>query len=325
MVRFIVRRLITIPLALILVSVAAYAYAHTVQWEYAGRYGQLYMHLRAIGRPEDLSEALPAYIEGLAHGDIGQLRNGQPLEEILVPALGASLGLLGAALALSVPLGIILGILAAHWRRLRPARWLLVISTGGMAMPSFYIGSLLILMSVAYALTFRGHRLPFPMAGFGWDEHMVFPLIALMVRPTVQVAQVTGTLLTHELQKIYVSAARSLGYTWRIIKRRLAFRNILAQVVMTIAGSLRTLIADLVLVEWLFFWPGIGRFLAYALIPEARTNMASSPYLLHPEFITAILACITLGFLLADFAASVLVRIFDPRLRVPASGEVGNV
>lgn len=154
---------------------------------------------------------------------------------------------------------------------------------------------------------------------------MVFPVVALMVRPTVQIAQVTGTLLTEELQKTYVFAARSLGHTWTMIKRRLAFRNVLAPVMLTIAGSLRTLVTDLILVEWLFFWPGVGRFLASALIPAGRTDMASSPYLLHPEFTTALLASVTLIFLAADFVASVLVRIFDPRLRVPVEGEVADV
>jgi peptide/nickel transport system permease protein len=193
-------------------------------------------------------------------------------------------------------------------------------------MPSFYIGSLLILFSVAYALSLPGNNgLPFPMAGFGWDEHMVLPVLALMVRPTVQIAQVSGTLLTQELQKTYVFAARSLGHSRRAIKRRLAFRNVLAPVLLTIAGSLRTLVTDLILVEWLFFWPGVGRFLASALIPASRTNMASSPYLLHPEFTTALLASVTLIFLVADFAASVMVRLFDPRLRVPVQGEMADV
>ncbi len=141
----------------------------------------------------------------------------------------------------------------------------------------------------------------------------------------MRIAQVTGTLLTEELRKTYVSAARSLGHTWTVIKRRLAFRNVLAPVMLTIAGSLRTLVTDLILVEWLFFWPGVGRFLASALIPADRTNMACSPYFLHPEFTTALLASVTLIFLAADFTASVLVRVFDPRLRVPVQGEVADV
>lgn len=326
MARFVVRRLLLIPLALILVIALAYAYTHIVQWDYAERYPQLQRQLRTMQRPESLREASTAYIRGWLQLDFGKLRNGESVVRVVTQALGASLGLLVAALMLSLPMGIGLGILAARWNRLRPARWLTLVSTAGLAMPSFYVGSLLILFSVTYALWSKGEGgAPFPLAGFGWDRHMVLPVLALMIRPVVQIAQVTGTLLTGELQKPYAAAARSVGHSRSRVKRRLAFRNILAPVTLTIATSLRTLVADLILVEWLFFWPGIGRFTAAALIPAGRTNLASSPYFLNPELVAALLASITLIFLIADFVASVAVRAFDPRLRVRTQEEVPNV
>ena len=324
MVRYIVQRLLIIPLALVVVILLTYAYAHTVQWDYASRYPQLYNRLKNIQqRPESLGQAYSEYLPGLLHGNLGTLRNGELITDVLGDAFIASMGLLVLALVLSVPVGIGLGILAARWKSPRPARWLATLSTAGLAMPSFYVGSLLILASVAYALWRTGSGgLPIPLAGFGWDLHLVFPTIALMVRPTIQIANVTGTLLTGELGKQYVVAARSVGHGWRKVKYHLAFRNILAPVVFTIAGSLRSLVTSLILVEWMFFWPGLGRFLAYTLIPAARTDMASSPYLLDPEFTTALLTIITALFLIADFIASIAVRILDPRLRVPATGEI---
>lgn len=327
MARFLARRLLLIPVALIAVILLAYGYAHVVQWEYAQRYPQLYYRLAVTQqRPESLFEAYREYLPELLHFNLGSLQNGQPIVEVLRQAITASLGLLLVALVVSIPAGIVLGIVASRWTHLRPARWLMLVATAGLAMPSFYIGSLLILISVAYALWRGGGRgLPFPLAGFGWDEHMVFPTIALMLRPTVQIAQVTATLLTGELHKQYAFAARSFGHSWRTVKRRLAFRNVLAPIVLTIAGSLRMLVTDLILVEWLFFWPGLGRFLAFALIPSERTNMASSPYLLDPPFVTAILVTVTALFLVADFFASVVVRFFDPRLRVPVQEEVADV
>lgn len=327
MVRYILQRMLIIPLALVIVILLTYAYAHTVQWDYASRYPQLYNRLKIYQqRPESLVDAYREYLPGLLKLDLGVLRNGQDIAPVIRDAFLASMGLLALALALSTPLGIGLGILAGRWKSRRPAGWLIALSTAGMAMPSFYVASLLILASVAYVLWHKGGAgLPFPLAGFGWDLHMVFPTLALMVRPTVQIAQVTGTLLTGELGKQYVVAARSIGHSWRTVKHRLAFRNILAPVVLTIAGSVRSLMTSLILVEWMFFWPGLGRFLAAALIPAARTNMASSPYLLDPAFTTALLASITAIFLIADFIASIVVRILDPRLRVPIEEAVAGV
>lgn len=327
MVRFILQRLLIIPLALILLVVLAYGYAHVVQWDYASRYPQLYYQLKVIRqRPESFTEAFPPYAQGLLKGDLGKLRNGEDIAAVLGQAAGASLGLLTLALAISIPAGVGLGILATHGQRQHPARWMTLLATTGLAMPSFYIGSLLILGSVAYALWSRdGKGLPFPLAGFGWDRHLVLPTLALTVRPLVQIAQVTATTLTGELGKRYVVAARSFGHSWRRIKRRLALRNVLAPVVLTIAGSLRTLVADLILVEWLFYWPGLGRFLALALIPSSRTNMATSPYLLEPPFVAALLTSVALLFLLTDFLAATLVRVFDPRLGAPPAEEVAGV
>lgn len=327
MVRYILLRLVIIPLALIVVIMLTYAYAHTVQWDYASRYPQLYNRLKNLQqRPESLLEAYREYLPGLGRLDFGTLQNGQSINEVLHDSFIASMGLLLLALLLSIPLGISLGILASRWQSHRPARWLTALSTAGLAMPSFYVGSLFILASVAYALWRKGSGgLPFPLAGFGWDLHMVYPTLALMVRPTVQIAQVTGTLLTGELGKQYVVAARSMGHKWRRVKHHHAFRNIIAPVILTIAGTLRSLVTSLILVEWMFFWPGLGRMLASALIPSVRTNMASSPYLLDPAFTTATLTVITAIFLVADFIASVTVRILDPRLRVTVAEQVANV
>ena len=327
MLRFILQRLLIIPLALILVIVLTYAYAHFVQWDYASRYPQLYYILSVTQeRPREFAPAFKTYLNDLRSGSLGTLRNGENIGLVLQKAGIASLGLLAVALGVSIPLGVLLGISASNWKSKRPACWLTLGATAGLAMPSFYIGSLLILFSVAYVLIIpRQNGIPFPLAGFGWDRHMILPTLSLMLRPTMQIAQVTATMLTTELSKPYIAAARSVGHRWRTVKQRLAFRNVLAPITLTVAGALRTLVTDLVLVEWMFFWPGLGRFLAYALIPAARTNRANSPYLLDPAFTTAMLASITLLFLSADFIAAVFVRIFDPRLRVPVAEEVPGV
>lgn len=326
MVRFIIRRLLLIPLGVAATVTLAYAYTHVVQWDYASRYPDLQRRLVSSGRPSSLFEAYQVYVEDLLRFDLGTLRTGASIAQTLAQTLGASLGLLCIALLISVPIGLTLGIIGARWTRLRPAGWLTVLSTLGLAMPSFYVGSLLILLSVAYAILRKDSGgLPFPLTGFGWDGHLVFPVLALTVRPTVQIAQVTGTLLTAELQKPYVVAARSLGHQRSTVKRRHAFRNVLAPVTLTIATSLRTLVTDLVLVEWLFFWPGLGRFLAISLIPARQTNLASSPYLLEPQLVAALLGTVAAMFLVADFVASVLVRALDPRIRVAVTEDLPNV
>jgi ABC-type dipeptide/oligopeptide/nickel transport system permease component len=89
--------------------------------------------------------------------------------------------------------------------------------------------------------------------------------------------------------------------------------------VLTTAGSFRLLTGELILVEWLFDWPGLGRLLALTLIPPRLAQTGGpgdqSLYFLHPPLLAALLMAFALLFLLADATASLLARAADPRQR----------
>ena len=327
MLRFVLRRLLIIPVILLVVNFLGFTYAHYAK------------PLRAARTPyvsaEPAGPLLPAYrgyLESVVHLQFdsqlntpGSTREGpSALGDTLVKATEASLGLMSIALLLSVIVGFVIGLRAVQNEPTGVSRWLTFLSTIGLAMPSFYIGSLFIMASVFYVLWLGpGTDMPLPLSGFGWDGHLVFPVLALMARPTVQLAAVTAGVLSGELNKQYVVAARSLGYTWRSIRSYVALRNVIAPVILTIAGMLRLLVGELVLIEWLFRWPGLGRLLAWTLVPAQLTSSKGSPLFLNPEVMAAVLTIIAALFLLSDFVAAILVRVFDPRLRVP-EGEVAR-
>ena len=238
--------------------------------------------------------------------------------EAILQATSASLGLLVISLGLSVLIGFYLGYIAVRTEPKGIHRWPASVTTVGLAMPSFYIGSLLIFASVDYVLK-RGPetQIPLPIDGFGWDLHLVLPVLALMARPTMQLAQVTAGQLSGELGKQYVVAARSLGYTWRSIRSQYALRNVIAPLILTVAGLLRFTVGELILIEWLFRWPGLGRLLAWALVPAQLTSTRGSPLFLNPPLMATVVVIIALLFLFSDFIAALLVKILDPRLRNP--------
>jgi peptide/nickel transport system permease protein len=322
MTRFILRRLVFIPIVLALVNFLGFTYAHYARPLRAAR--------TPFGGSPEVGPLLPAYQAYLA--DLLNMNFGIELAvpggarsnvavtlgETLSRALGASLGLMALALLLSVLVGFLLGFRAVRNDPPGVARWLALLSTVGLAMPSFYIGSLFIFGLVFYVLwRGPGTEMPLPLDGFGWDNHLILPILALMARPTVQLAHVTAGLLSGELGKQYVVAARSLGYTWRSIRVQYALRNVIAPVILTVAGLLRLLVGELVLIEWLFKWPGLGRLLAWTLVPAQLTSSQGSPLFLNTQVMAAVLTLIAALFLLSDFIAAILVRIFDPRLRAP--------
>ena len=176
------------------------------------------------------------------------------------------------------------------------------------------MGSVLIAAMFAYILWGPGGHPPFPMQGFGWDIHLVLPVLVLMLRPTAQIAQVVSGLLVNELGKPYIVTARSVGNTWRAVFRRHAFRNIIAPVAMAVSGALRLLVGELVVVELLFYWPGLGLMIAQTLIPAQTSTVGTSHDFLNPPVLATLLALFAALFLLADFITGIVVRKYDPRL-----------
>jgi ABC-type dipeptide/oligopeptide/nickel transport system permease subunit/outer membrane protein assembly factor BamB len=308
-----------IPIALLLVSFLAYTYAHVVPPLRAARTPYFPWQL-------DRGPLLPAYgeyVRGALRLDFGTMPTGQAgrtVGSVIAGATVASLGLLAIALVVSVVLGLFIGLLAVRTDPPRVARWLAPLSTLGQAMPSFFIGSLCILAVFFYILWRPGQGIPLPIQGFGWDLHLVLPTLALVLRSTVQIAHVTAGLLEEELGKRHIVTARSMGHRWRTIRWHHALRSVLAPVILTIAGSFRLLIGELILVEWLFNWPGLGRLFAQSLIPSGTNVGLLSPEFLHPPIVTTVVVVFAALFLLADLIASAATRLVDPRL---SSGEEG--
>lgn len=314
MLRFILRRILLIPVALVLIHFLAFTYAHFAAPIRAAR--TPYLRTRIENQP--LLDAYTAHAKDLLLGGDTTFPGGrEEFFAMIAQNAVASLGLLGIALLFSVVIGFCLGLTAVRSQPPGIRRWLTPLSTLGLAMPSFYLGSLGVLLVVYYVLYIRpGAPALLPVKGFGWDSHLVLPVLALTLRPAVQIAQVVASLLSGELGKQYVIAARSFGHTWRSIRWTQAMRNILAPVFLTLASTLRLSFGELVVVEWFFGWPGLGKLLASALVPgQLSTQLGATSNFLNPPIIAAIVVLISALFLVVDLVASVAARGVDPRLR----------
>jgi ABC-type dipeptide/oligopeptide/nickel transport system permease component len=313
MIRFLARRILIIPIALVLIHFLAFTYAHFAGPIRAARTP----YLRQQFDNQPLFESYWAHVQDILNGGEATLpASREEFFDLFRQAAGASLGLLGISTAFSIFFGFFLGMMAVRSQPPGMRRWLTPLSTLGLAMPSFYLGSLGILALVYYVLSVQpGSPSLLPIKGFGWDSHLVMPTIALSLRPTVLIAQMVAGLLSGELGKMYVVAARSFGHTWRSIRWKLAMRNILAPVLLMFASTLRLTFGELVVIEWFFSWPGLGRLLASALVPgQLSSQLGSTGFFLNPPIIAAVVMIISSVFLLVDLAASFAVRSIDPRL-----------
>jgi len=320
MIRFILRRLAIFPLALFLVNLFGFAYARFARYVQAGRNPYI-----AVGDiPEPFLPSYQAYLRTALDG-FGSMptAKGISILEMLGPATKASLGLLLLAFSIALVVGFLLGYFATRNNPPSIAGWLVPITTVGMAMPSFYVGSLLITFTVFLALRgLSGKGFILPISGFGWDEHIIYPAIALALRPTVQIAQITAVLLSNELGQQYITVSRSLGNTWMRIRTHHAMRNVLPPLVLSLAGNLRYTIVELILIETLFSWNGLGRLLSQTLIPPAVATVSrsalASPIYLYAPLVATLLTVFGLFFLITDLLASAAASAADPRLHVGA-------
>lgn len=312
MTSFLLRRLALILPALLIANFVGFAFAYSaapiVQ---AGN-----PYSRGAGKSPSLFPVYGEYLQGVARGEFGRTFTNEPVQDAVSRFGLASLGLLGISIGLSVLFGIPLGRLAVRRGRSGIASWLTFTSTLGLALPSFYVAILLIslfLLVFLYGMDSAAPLIPFQ--GFGWDAHLILPVLALTIQPTVKIARVTGGLLLEEMEKQYVTSAMSFGFSFDAIKGKYAFRSVLAPILLTIAASLRIMIAELIIIERLFNWPGVGRLIASVLATHS-----SSSDLLSPPMIAALLTLLVAFFLLIDLLAMTLARLADPRLRMDMSG-----
>ncbi|MBN1536919.1 MAG: ABC transporter permease [Anaerolineales bacterium] len=314
------RRLLILPLAMILANFLGLAYSHLAHYfhEVQNPFGS------AVVNPTPIWSVYLNYIHGISQLDFGSmpLSGGKtvPVIEVITDSTLASIGLLALAYILSLVLGLAIGFSATRNEPAEVKGWLAPISAAGQAMPGFYVGTLFILGGII-VIGHSGADSEFwlPLQGFGWDSHLVLPTLALLARPTVQIAQLTANLLSDELGKQYVVAARSHGLTWRMARWKHALRNVLAPVILNMAASFRTMVCELILVEYLFGWQGLGRLLALTLIPPSTATVSGlanvNNTFLHPELTAALMAIFTLLFLVADGIASTAARLVDHRLQ----------
>ncbi|MBC7235369.1 MAG: ABC transporter permease subunit [Chloroflexi bacterium] len=224
-----------------------------------------------------------------------------PLSELLGPFVLRSLALLILAMALGGVVGGLLGLLAAASRRRSVSLGLVLLSIVGISTPSFFLGMLLqYLEIVLYKRT--GTRL-LPVGGFGWDNHLVLPVLVLAARPIAQVARLTYARFSAVLDEDYVRTAAAKGLAHADVWRRHVLPNGANGVLTAMGTSLRFSLSSLPVVETLFGWPGLGK----AMLDMLRTFQQDG----------ATVLVLTLGgfFVAVNVALDMLYRLIDPRLR----------
>ncbi|WP_198377774.1 ABC transporter permease [Neoroseomonas rubea] len=253
--------------------------------------------LHGLDRP--FHERYLAWAGGLIRGEFGYSRLfAQPVASLLGPALLSTLALAGTALLIALALGVALGALAASRPRAAPA--VDGIAVMGQAMPTFWLGILLIIL---FAVT-----LGWLPAGGAADAgtglaYLVLPVATLAIAHLAAYARHSAASLEATLTEPWIRTARARGASERVVLLRHAFPNAALPVLQIAALDAGALAGGALVTETVFARPGMGKLL-YDAVMGNDTNLALVALLL-----------VALVTMLATLGADLAQRLLDPRLR----------
>ncbi|MBI3522596.1 MAG: ABC transporter permease [Chloroflexi bacterium] len=312
MIPFILRRLVESIPVLILASLLVFGILHLVPGDPID--AMLGSATFGIGSPEQraqltaqitaelgLGDPLPVqyvrWLGNVLHGDLGQsyIRH-EAVGRLIADRLPSTLELAGAAMLLSVVLGIGLGIVAALRRGTALDGAVMLLSLGGVSIPSFAFAMLLILLfSVTLGL--------FPATGSGSLDRLVLPALVLGYEGTGLIARLTRASLLEVMGLEYIRTARAKGLAPRIVVGRHAMRNALVPIVTIVGLQVGRLLAGSVIVETVFARQGIGQLAIDAILAKD-----------YPV-VQGVILLTASGYVIANLLVDVSYGFLNPRIR----------
>lgn len=253
------------------------------------------MH-QELGLDKPIVERYTLWLNALVHGDFGvSYATKRPVLEEILHALPTTLMLASLCLVLIVLFGLGFGILCALYE----GTWLDTLVRGLVffftAMPSFWIGLLLIWFFAFYMGVL-------PTSGLEHASGIVLPAITLSLSYVATYIRLMRNTMIETQHEPYVLYARARGLSERVITKHIV-RNALHPFMVALGMSIPKLIAGTVIVENIFALPGIGRVCVSAIF--------SRDY----PMIQAYVLFMALLFMLFNLAVDLLATHFDPRLR----------
>ncbi|MDQ0947549.1 peptide/nickel transport system permease protein [Streptomyces phaeochromogenes] len=211
-------------------------------------------------------ERLADWATGLLHADFGNsLTSGRPVSSYISDAFGPTLLLAGLTVALLVPVGVGLGVLAARFEGRFVDRLVSSVTLGVYAVPEFAFGVLLV---TVFAL--RLGWLPPTAVGYGTDllghpAALVLPVLVLLSRPVCSLSRLVRAGMIDALASPYVAQARRYGIPGARVRYAHALPNAIAPAAQQLARTVDWLLCGVIVVEALFVIPGLGTVLMNAV------------------------------------------------------------
>ncbi|MGH9051854.1 MAG: ABC transporter permease, partial [Acidimicrobiia bacterium] len=327
----ILRRLMILPLIVVGTSIIVFALSR-MGGSPIGIYLEHEMTPEEVAELEErygLNDPLPvqyvAWAAGVLRGDLGWSGvAAAPVTEVFPSKLGATMELSIASAIVAISLGIGLGTFAGARRNRLPDHLTRIFSISGASMPVFWFAIVLLIVFWVYLGWFPTGRsdpsvfgrIAHPTGLYTIDAllagdlgafadalwHLALPALTLGYGATALIARMMRSSLVEELNEDYVDAARAKGLPERLVLRRHARRNALIPTVTVVGLSFGFLLQGTVVVEIIYRWPGLGRWMADAVLRGDQATIMA--YVLFTSFL----------FLFVNLVVDVLYAYLDRRV-----------
>ncbi len=263
--------------------------------------------LAALREQLGLNEPAPVrywnWLTAALQGDFGiSLANKRPIADLIAARLGNTLFLALYAAAMSVPLSLLLGVLAALWRNSLFDRGVNAFALTSISFPEFFVAYILIFW-LAQAGLFPSMVRVSPSTGFGEMLYMTFlPALTLTLVVTAHMMRMTRAAIINLMASPYIEMARLKGMSPMRVILRHAVPNALAPIINVVALNLAYLITGVVVVEVVFVYPGLGQ-----LMVDAVSNRDIA-------VVQAVALIFAAAYVLLNLLADVLSTLSNPRL-----------
>jgi peptide/nickel transport system permease protein len=312
MIRYILLRLAFLIPVLLLASVLIFSMIHLTPGDPATLIlgtDALPEQIAELRQQMGLDQSLPGqyliWLGRAVRGDLGaSYTSGMPVMRLILQKLMPTFQLSLGALVLSVMIAVPFGIIAAFRPGSLAARLILYFTSLSMAMPTFWLGILLVL--------FVGLRLGWlPTSGYiSLSENpaqalrfLILPAITLSAYVSAVLTRFLNTALISALEQDYIRTARAKGLSEWLVVLRHAVRNALLPFITALGLQFGTFMGGAVITEAIFDYPGIGRLLFQAVLTR--------DYLV----VQGTLLFVVTGFVIVNLITDLAYAALDPRIR----------
>ena len=242
---------------------------------------------------------------GMLSGDFGiSYTYRVPVQELIMERLKVSLPLATLSLTLSIFIAFPVGMLAVQFQGKKIDHSIMVVSQIGIAIPNFWFAMILVLI---FSINLQW----FSAGGFyGWEsgflmglKSLILPAVALALPQASILSRIIRSAILNTLMEDYIRTARSKGLSLRQVIPRHALRNALIPVLTILGLQFSFLLAGAIIIENVFFLPGLGRLIFQAITQRDLIVVESAVMLL------------VFSVIMVNFIVDLLYILVDPRLR----------